>query len=55
MKLLFAPYAPSVFEGFMLAGRYIRGDVHDWLISRVGAHSRWAHPTRNMSRLKYLP
>ena len=55
MPLLFAPYAPSVFEGFLLAGRNIRGDVHDWLISRVGAHSRWAHPTRNMSRLKYLP
>jgi hypothetical protein len=42
MPLLFAPYAPSVFEGFLLAGRHIRGDVHDWLASRVGRGSRWA-------------
>jgi hypothetical protein len=42
MPLLFAPYAPSVFEGFLLAGRNIRGDVHDWLASRVGRGSRWA-------------
>lgn len=42
MPLLFAPYAPSIFEGFLLAGRNIHGDVHDWLASRVGRHSRWA-------------
>ena len=41
MPLLFAPYAPSVFEGFLLSGRNIRGDVHDWLASRVGRGSRW--------------
>ena len=42
MRLLFAPYAPSIFEGFLLAGRNIQGDVHDWLASRVGRGSRWA-------------
>ncbi len=42
MRLLFAPYAPSIFEGFLLAGRNIRGDVHDWLAHRVGRNSRWA-------------
>ncbi len=42
MPLLFAPYAPSVFEGFLLAGRSVHGDAHDWLASRVGAGSRWA-------------
>ncbi len=42
MPLLFAPYAPSVFEGFLLSGRNIRGDVHEWLASRVGRGSRWA-------------
>jgi hypothetical protein len=41
MPLLFAPYAPSVFEGFLLAGRHIRGDAHDYLASRVGRSSRW--------------
>jgi len=42
MPLLFAPYAPSIFEGFLLAGRHVRGDAHDWLASRVGRGSRWA-------------
>lgn len=42
MPLLFAPYAPSVFEGFLLAGRTIQGDAQDWLASRVGRGSRWA-------------
>lgn len=42
MPLLFSPYAPSIFEGFLLARRNIRGDVHDWLASRVGRGSRWA-------------
>lgn len=44
MPLLFAPYTPSVFEDFLLAGRNVRGDVHDWLASRVGRGSRWARP-----------
>ena len=47
MPLLFAPYAPSVFEGFLLAGRNIRGDVHDWLSRRLGAHSRWSAEVRD--------
>lgn len=42
MPLLFAPYVPSVFEGFLLSGRNIRGDVHEWLANRVGRGSRWA-------------
>lgn len=42
MPLLFTPYVPSVFEDFLLAGRNIRGDVHEWLASRVGRGSRWA-------------
>jgi hypothetical protein len=54
MPLLFAPYAPSVFEGFLLAGRNIRGDVHDWLTCRVGAHSRWAPQSSKASQGKYF-
>ncbi len=42
MPLLFSPYVPSVFEGFLLARRNIRGDVHEWLASRVGKGSRWS-------------
>jgi hypothetical protein len=53
MRLLFAPYAPSVFEGFLLAGRHVCGDVHDWLTSRVGAHSRWAHQPVNTGPYQY--
>jgi hypothetical protein len=41
MPLLFAPYVPSVFEDFLLSGRNIRGDVHEWLASRVSKNSRW--------------
>ena len=41
MQLLMAPYVPSVFEDFILKGRNIRGDVHDWLASRVSKNSRW--------------
>lgn len=41
MPLLFAPYVPTVFEDFLLRGRHIRGDVHEWLASRVGRTSRW--------------
>lgn len=41
MELLFAPYLPTIFESFLLKGRNVRGDVHDWLASRVGKHSRW--------------
>lgn len=40
MPLLFAPYVPTVFEDFLLRGRNITGDVHDYLIHRVGRESR---------------
>lgn len=40
MPMLFAPYVPTVFEDFLLRGRNITGDVHDYLISRVGRESR---------------
>lgn len=41
MPLLFAPYVPSLFESFLLSGRNVRGDVHDWLARRVSKNSRW--------------
>lgn len=31
MPLLMLPYVPSVFEDFILRGRNIRADVHEWL------------------------
>ncbi|KQY86236.1 MULTISPECIES: HNH endonuclease [Roseateles] len=40
MPLLFAPFVPSRFEDFILKGRYIRADVHDWLAARLPKGSR---------------
>lgn len=40
MPLLYLPYAPSRFESFLLEGRHIRADVHDWLAARLPKHSR---------------
>ena len=40
MPLLFLPYVPSRFEDFLLAGRPIRADVHDWLAARLPKGSR---------------
>jgi hypothetical protein len=40
MPLVFLPYVPSRFEDFLLAGRNIRADVHDWLASRLPKGSR---------------
>jgi hypothetical protein len=40
MPLLYLPYAPSRFEGFLLEGRHIRADVHEWLASRLPKGSR---------------
>jgi hypothetical protein len=40
MPLLFLPYQPSRYEGFLLAARHIRADVHQWLASRLPAGSR---------------
>lgn len=40
MPLLYLPYVPSRFEDFLLAGRTIRADVHDWLAARLPKGSR---------------
>jgi len=40
MPLVYLPYVPSRFEDFLLAGRSIRADVHDWLAARLPKESR---------------
>lgn len=40
MPLLYLPYVPSRFENFLLEGRNIRADVHEWLASRLPKGSR---------------
>lgn len=40
MPLVYLPYVPSRFENFLLEGRSIRADVHDWLASRLPKGSR---------------
>jgi hypothetical protein len=40
MPLLYLPYVPSRFEAFLLEGRNIRADVHEWLTSRLPKGSR---------------
>ncbi len=40
MPLLYLPYVPSRFEDFLLGGRNIRGDVHEWLAARLPKRSR---------------
>jgi hypothetical protein len=40
MPLLYLPYVPSRFEDFLLEGRPIRTDVHDWLAARLPKGSR---------------
>ena len=40
MPLVYLPYVPSRFESFLLEGRHIRADVHDWLASRLPKQSR---------------
>lgn len=40
MPLVYLPYLPSRHEDFLLAGRNIRADVHDWLASRLPKGSR---------------
>jgi hypothetical protein len=42
MPLLFLPYVPSRFEDFILSGRNIRADVHEWLAARLPKGSRLA-------------
>lgn len=40
MPLLYLPYVPSRFEDFLLEGRRIRADVHEWLAARLPKGSR---------------
>ena len=40
MPLMYLPYVPSRFEDFLLVGRNIRADVHDWLAARLPKTSR---------------
>jgi hypothetical protein len=40
MRLLYLPYLPSRFESFLLEGRQIRADVHEWLAARLPRGSR---------------
>jgi HNH endonuclease len=40
MPLLYLPYTPSRFEDFLLVGRNIRADVHEWLAARLPRGSR---------------
>ena len=40
MPLLYLPYTPSRFEDFLLCGRNIRTDVHEWLAARLPKNSR---------------
>lgn len=40
MPLLYLPYVPSVYEGFILGSRRIRADVHEWLAARLPKGSR---------------
>ena len=40
MPLVYLPYVPSRFEDFLLEGRRIRADVHEWLASRLPRGSR---------------
>lgn len=40
MPLLYLPYVPSRFESFLLDGRAIRADVHQWLAARLPKGSR---------------
>lgn len=40
MQLLYVPYVPNRYEDFLLQGRNIRADVHEWLASRLPKHSR---------------
>lgn len=40
MPLVYLPYVPSRFEAFLLEGRHIRADVHEWLAARLPKGSR---------------
>lgn len=40
MPLVYLPYVPNRFEDFLLAGRNIRADVHEWLAAKLPRSSR---------------
>lgn len=40
MRLLYLPYVPSRYESFLLDGRNVRADVHEWLAKRLPRNSR---------------
>ena len=40
MPLVYLPYVPTRFESFLLEGRRIRADVHEWLAARLPKGSR---------------
>ena len=40
MPLIYLPYVPSRWEDFLLEGRYVRADVHEWLSARLPRNSR---------------
>lgn len=40
MSLKVLPYVPSRFEDFLLEGRQVRADVHEWLAQRLPKGSR---------------
>jgi hypothetical protein len=40
MPLVYLPYMPSRYESFLLEGRNIRADVHEWLARRLPKGSR---------------
>lgn len=40
MPLLYVPYVPNRYEDFLLHGRNIRADVHQWLAARLPKNSR---------------
>lgn len=42
MPLVYLPYIPNRFEAFLLEGRRIRADVHEWLAARLPRGSRLA-------------
>lgn len=42
MKLGYMPYVPSLYEDFILKGRNIRADVHEWLAAKLPKGSRLA-------------
>jgi hypothetical protein len=38
--LLYVPYAPCRFEHFILSGRHVLADQHDYLSAKLPKHSR---------------